>query len=159
MKLQTKLWWGMLFLAVISSVAITACKKENSASNDSPVPAGKQNVSVYLNDDPIPHVLKVLVDIRYVEVKVDTGRAHHDDDFYNDDHDRDNDHHDGDHFGKWDTLSVTPRVYDLLRLKNGTDTLIGSGLTNLGKITKIRITLGNDNVIWTDSTHSFPLPI
>jgi Domain of unknown function (DUF4382) len=99
----------------------------------------------------------VLVDIQYVEVKVDTshGTPHHDDD----DHDGDNDHHDHDSFGQWDTLGVTPGIYDLLRLRNGVDTLLATGLIAQGRITKIRFTLGNNNSVWTDSIHSYPLPI
>lgn len=159
MKLQKKMWLGLFSLVLLASVIITACKKDNSSSATTTVPAGKQKVAVYLNDDPVPNLTKVLIDVRFVEVKIDTGKMHHEDDYYNDDHDGDNDHHDGDHFGKWDTLSVTPRVYDLLKLKNGTDTLIANGLANTGKITKIRITLGTNNVIWTDSIHHYPLPI
>ena len=84
-------------------------------------------------------LLKVLVDIRYIEVKVDTSGNNHNDDYYNNDHDGDNDHHDHDQYGKWDTLNITPRVYDLLKLKNGVDTLIANSYALAGKITKIRI--------------------
>ncbi|GAC1603027.1 MAG: hypothetical protein NVS3B8_14250 [Chitinophagaceae bacterium] len=159
MKLQRKTWLGLFSLVLLSSAIITACKKDNSASIVTTAPAGKQMVAVYLNDDPVPNISKVLVDIRFVEVKIDTGKMHHEDDYYNEDHDGDNDHHDADHFGKWDTLAVTPHIYDLLKLKNGMDTLIANGYANIGKITKIRITLGTNNVIWTDSIHSYPLPI
>jgi hypothetical protein len=155
--------WCISFI-VISLVLITACNKEGSNSSGS-IPAGQQKVSVSLNDDPIPNLTSVVVDIRFVEVKVDTGELHHDDRYYDDDHEGDDDreHHDedhhGDHFGKWDTLSIAPGLYDLLKLRNGLDTLIASGLTPVGKITKIRITLGTNNSISTDSTHHFPLPI
>lgn len=149
-------WMLMMFAALI--LLIVSCNKEKSATTNT-APAGKQCVLVYLNDDPVPNLLKVLVDIQYVEVKVDTGTVHHDDDYYNDDHDGDNDHEDHDRFGQWDTLSVTPRIYDLLKLKNGVDTLIASSYANIGKITKVRITLGTNNTVWTDSTHSYPLPL
>ncbi|MBS1669051.1 MAG: DUF4382 domain-containing protein [Bacteroidetes bacterium] len=159
MKKQVKIWLGLCCLTLFVTFIITACKKENSVSTVTTVPAGKQTVAVYLNDDPVPKFTKVLIDIKYIEVKIDTGKMHHEDDYYNADHDGDNDHHDGDHFGKWDTLSVTPRKYDLLKLKNGMDTLIANGFANVGKITKIRITLGADNSVWTDSAHSDPLPL
>jgi hypothetical protein len=150
----------VLLAALLCTVIITAiisCQKGTSSYNSSP--AGKQSVQVYMNDDPVPDLYKVLVDIRYIEVKVDTGATHHDDDYYNNDHDGDNDHHDHDQFGKWDTLSITPRVYDLLKLKNGVDTLVANNYAHTGKITRMRITLGPNNVVWTDSTHSYPLPI
>ena len=112
-----------VLLATLAGALITAgiisCQKETSSSNT--VPAGKQHVQVYLNDDPVPNLLKVLVDIRYIEVKVDTGTMHHDDDYYNNDHDSDNDHHDHDQYGKWDTLTIRPGVYNILRLRNGID--------------------------------------
>ena len=148
----------MLLTLVVVTTIIVSCSKEKSVTTNN-APAGKQGVLVYMNDDPVPNLFKVLVDIRYVEVKVDTGVAHHDDDYYNDDHDGDNDHQDHDLFGQWDTLSVTPRIYDLLKLKNGVDTLIASSYANIGKITKIRITLGPNNTVWTDSTHSYTLPL
>ena len=158
MKQLKKYLLGIVSLGILSLVILTACKKENSASTGITT-AGKQKVAIYLNDDPVPNLTKVLIDIRYVEVKIDTGKMHHEDDYYNDDHDDDNDYHDGDHFGKWDTLSVTPRVYDLLKLKNGMDTLMANGFANIGRISKVRITLGPNNVVWTDSVHSHPLPL
>ncbi len=154
----TKSSFVLLLMLTLILALIVSCSKENSATITT-APAGKQSVLVYMNDDPVPHLLKVLVDIRYVEVKVDTGTIHHEDDYYNDDHDGDNDHKDHDRFGQWDTLSVTPRIYDLLKLKNGVDTLIASSYADIGKITKVRITLGTNNNVWTDSIHSFPLPL
>lgn len=155
--MKTKQIKVAIALSVLIALAIVSCKKETSTSTTAP--AGKQSVAVYLNDDPVPNLLKVLVDIRYVEVKVDTGNAQHNDDYYDGDHDSDNDHQHHDRYGRWDTLSVTPRIYDLLKLKNGVDTLIANAYANAGKITKVRITLGNNNTVWTDSTHSYPLPL
>ena len=146
---------AMLFVVTAGIVILTGCKKETSSVSQNQ--AGKQKVMIYLNDDPVPNLTKVLVDIRYVEVKVDTGSMHHDDQYYEGDHDDNNDHQEGDHYGKWDTLTVTPRVYDLLKLKNGTDTLIANGFANTGHIFKIRITLGTNNEVWTDSLHNYPL--
>ena len=138
---------------VLSVMAFNACQKDVAASVNS---TGKQSVKVFLNDDPSFDFTKVLVDIRYVEVKIDSsgGNHHHDDD---DDGDDDHQHHDD--FGYWDTLGVTPGVYDLLRLRNGVDTLLASGLVGQGRITKVRFTLGNNNAVWTDSIHSEPLSI
>jgi hypothetical protein len=154
MKMKT-LFLAMLLITA-ALIAIVSCSKEISSTTTT-TPPGKQSVFVYLNDDPVPNLLKVLVDIKYIEVKVDTGTIHHEDDFYNNDQDVDDDHQDHDQYGKWDTLSVTPRVYDLLKLKNGVDTLIANSYAHIGKITKVRITLGTDNTIWIDSTHSYPL--
>ena len=86
-----------------------SCNKENSNSS-AVIPAGHQKVSVTLNDGPVRNLSSVIVDIRYVEVKVDTGAVRHDDDYYDDDHEGDDDHHrdegnhHGDRFGVWDTV-------------------------------------------------------
>jgi len=59
----------------------------------------------------------------------------------------------------WDTLSITPGIYNLLALRNGTDTLLTSSLITSGKILKIEVTLGSSNKVYTDSTTSYPLVI
>lgn len=141
-------------LAAVAAVLIFySCKKDASDSSTS----GKQEVTVFLNDDPSHDFTKVLVDIQYVEIKVDTSHnGHHD---HDNDHDGDDDHHGHDQYGQWDTLGITPGIYDLLRLRNGVDTLLASGLVSQGRITKIRFTLGSNNAVWTDSTTSQPLTI
>ena len=162
MKTPKLVFVASLFIAVISIIYIS-CRKESSTNLIAP--PGKQSVQVFLNDDPVLNLSKLLIDIRYIEVKVDTGQANHDDEYYNNDHEGDSDNdgehqdQDNDDFGKWDTLSVTPRVYDMLNLKNGKDNLIANGFVSNGKIYKLRITLGTNNEVWTDSTHHYPLSI
>jgi len=69
-------------------------------------------------------------------------------------------HHDNDHNSViWDTLGITPGVYDLLKLRNGTDTLLASGQFPSGKVLKVKITLGSDNTVFTDSATSYPLEV
>jgi hypothetical protein len=164
MRLKTNFWLGLFLFSVISTCLIISCNKENSNSSGT-IPPGMQQVTVSLNDDPVPNLTSVIIDVRYVEVKVDTGKICHDDDYYNDDHEGDDPHHEGDedhhgdHFGKWDTLSITPGLYDLLKLRNGTDTIIANGISHIGKITKVRITLGPNDSVSTDSAHHFLLSL
>ena len=146
---------ALLMLFIILMVVFNACQKDTAGDNSNT--SGKQEVMVYLNDDPSHDFTKVLVDIRYVEVKIDSSHGQHHD--HNGDHDWDDDHHGHDDFGYWDTLGISPGVYDLLQLRNGVDTLLATGLVGQGLITKIRFTLGNNNEVWTDSTHSEPLSI
>lgn len=47
----------------------------------------------------------------------------------------------------WVTLSTNARVYDLLSLKNGVDTLIASGTVQTGSVKEIRFVLGTNNSI------------
>jgi hypothetical protein len=152
MKTNNK-WLTALFAA--ASLVFVACNKENSGSSTNT--SGQSQLSIFMMDDPIPFT-KVLIDIKQVAVKIDTA-AHHGD---NDDDHQWGDDYKGCRNGKsaiWDTLPITPGVYDLLKLRNGTDTLLASGLVPNGKILQVRITLGANNSVYTDSVTSYPLHI
>lgn len=132
-----------------------ACNKDNSGSNN--MPAGQSKLSIYMMDDPVTFT-QVLIDIKQVAVKVDTAASHGD----ADDNHQWNDDYKGCKNGRsaiWDTLSITPGVYDLLKLRNGTDTLLASSFIPKGKILQVRITLGTNNSIYTDSVTHYPLNI
>jgi hypothetical protein len=135
-----------------------ACKKENSASSSgSAAIAGKQQLSIYMMDDPVAFT-QVLIDIKQVAVKIDTAANAADAD---NNHQWD-DNYKGCHNGNsaiWDTLAITPGIYDLLKLRNGTDTLLSSSVVAGGKVLQVRITLGTDNTVYTDSVTSYPLNI
>ena len=137
-----------------------ACNKNNSSGSNPNIPAGQSQVSLYMMDDPI-QFSKVLIDIRQVVVEVDTASKQTDPD----NNDQWNDNYCGFHRNQqnksiiWDTLSITPGVYDLLQLRNGADTLLASGLYVSGKILKIKITLGSDNKVYTDSVTAWPLVV
>lgn len=144
---------GIAALAVVTAIMFYACSKDKSAS--SILPPDQQNLSLYLSDGPSLFD-KVLLDIRSVEVLVDTCAAmpgHHDD--YDDD---DNHHPDSLNHScaAWDTLTITPGIYDLLQLRNGVDTLLAQGNIPKGKVRKIRIDLGTNNSLVKDSV-SYPL--
>lgn len=144
---------GIAALAVVTAIMFYACSKDKSAS--SILPPDQQNLSLYLSDGPSLFD-KVLLDIRSVEVLVDTCAAmpgHHDD--YDDD---DNHHPDSLNHScaAWDTLTITPGIYNLLQLRNGVDTLLAQGNIPKGKVRKIRIDLGTNNSLVKDSV-SYPL--
>ena len=140
MKFNKKFLLSFGLIAFLCTALITACKKENSSD----MPAGSQRLSLYLTDDPSPYD-SVLIHIKYVEVKLDTCEHHKRDDHFGDnDNDRDDDRKGRDEFGKWDTLQITPGIYNVSKLKNGIDTLLGTA-TITGTIRKIRITLGDNN--------------
>jgi hypothetical protein len=140
MKSTKKILFSFSLLVLLSAFFITACQKDHSSSSL----AGSQNLSVYLTDDPGIYD-SVLIDIKYVEAKIDTSTMHkHDNHFGDNDNDRDDDHKGHDEFGKWDTLSIIPGIYNVSKLKNGIDTLLGTATIN-GALRKIRITLGTAN--------------
>ena len=158
MKTVTK--WLAAASGTLALFIFFACNKSNSSGSNPNIPKGQSQVSVYMMDDPIQFA-KVLIDIRQITVEIDTASKQNDPD--NDDQWDDN--YCGPHRDKsnssviWDTLSITPGIYNLLALRNGTDTLLASSLVSTGKILKIQITLGSDNKIYTDSTTSYPLEV
>jgi Domain of unknown function (DUF4382) len=135
-------WLTLLFIGV--AIFIGACQKQlDEPTNNSDT----RKLSIFLTDDPC-NFDSLFVDIRFVEVKIDTSKRHRDDDHHgDDDDDGDDDHHHHDSFGFWDTLSINAGVYNILKLRNGLDTLLASGNIPAGKIRKIRITLGTNNSI------------
>ena len=137
---------GILMLAI--SVFFYACQKEVSSGKDV-IPPGNTKLSIFLTDGPLDFQ-KVLVDIQRIEVKLDTCKRNHDDDHdmpgCDDDHDRNNSNCE-----IWDTLNIRPGVYDILKLRNGLDTLLASGFVLNGKIQRIKFTLGTNNNVQVDS--------
>ncbi|MBS1659685.1 MAG: DUF4382 domain-containing protein [Bacteroidetes bacterium] len=158
MKTVTK--WLAATTSAAAVLFVFACNKSNSSDSNPNIPQGQSQLHLYMMDDPI-QFSKVLIDIRQVAVLIDTG-----DKQSNSDHDDQwDDNYCGWHRDKsnksviWDTLTIKPGVYDLLALRNGADTLLASGLFPSGKILKIRVTLGADNTVFTDSTTSYPLEV
>ncbi len=145
---------------VLALLFFVACNKESSMNSGANIPAGQSKMSIYMSDGPIDFY-KVLVDIRQVAVLIDTSTQQNDSDFVNQ---WDNDYC-GRHRGPqdksviWDTLSITPGTYNLMDLRNGADTLLAAGTYPSGKVLKVRITLGSDNSIYTDSLTSYPLEV
>ncbi len=157
-----KLGWPALILAILS-IVIYACSKNESAGPEK-IPEGKQKVSLMLTDDP-GLFDKVMIDIRKVEVLIDTCTRNNDDDDDDDDwDDRDRcgwweDWRDRDHdrdCDVWDSLGIRPGVYDMLQLRNGVDTSLATGVIRKGRIHKIRITLGSENSLVKDGV-TYPL--
>jgi hypothetical protein len=121
--------------------------------------AGQQRLSIYFADNP-GYFDNVFLDIRKVEVLVDTCTNTDDDGNWGDDYHRcwwwEDRRDDKDTCQVWDSLGIRAGVYDILSLRNGTDTLLGDGIVPKGKVKKIRITLGDNNYLVKDST-TYPL--
>lgn len=143
--------WGRVFwipvLAISALFLVNGCQKEVNPGEE--VPGGQTRLSVFLMDGPLDFQ-QVLIDIQRIEVKVDTCRRHEDDDHEGPGCDDDNDSL-GSRCEYWDTLTINPGVYDLIRLRNGVDTLLGSGFVLAGKIERIKVTLGTNNSVMVDS--------
>ncbi|PWT74671.1 MAG: hypothetical protein C5B59_10750 [Bacteroidetes bacterium] len=167
---------GRLFLPLVvlgGFLIFFACHKESSYSSSANIPPGKMQLSVFLTDGPF-NFQKVLVDIKSVQVLVDTCHRfgdpdesscslgdgdHHengDDDHQGDENNGDGDNHDdhgrrSDSCQQWITLQIHPGTYDLMTLRNGTDTLLAASFIPKGKVKQIKIILGTDNSVMVDS--------
>ncbi len=150
---MNKIIFGLsLFAAIL--IGFVACNKDNTVASNSTV---KTPLMVYLTDAPLSFDT-VNLDIRYVEVKLDTNAAHKEDDKYGDnDKDSLNDHKHHDGYGVWDTLAFTPSVINVAAFRNGIDKMIASG-TVTGTIRKIRLTLGTNNNLVKNGV-SYPLTV
>jgi hypothetical protein len=121
-----------LVLAIITTSTFFACKKEASGIQGSGPAAAK----IYLTDHPTPVFDSVFIDIQQLEVKVEDSSANE----------------------GWISLSIHPGVYNILRFRNGLDTLFGNGNLPSNRLRKIRLTLGTNNSVMKNG-QSFPLRI
>lgn len=132
-------------LAIAVAMFVTACNKNSSVETT----AGKQSLALYLTDGP-GLFDKVLIDIKSIKVLVDTTQdtRRHD----SCDWDRmgaDDRRHDSSFV--WHDLGIKAGIYDLLQLRNGTDTLLADASISKGSIRLIKIELGTNNSLVKDS--------
>jgi hypothetical protein len=120
---------NLLGLAVISTIILVACTKSGTGDNEAP----NSNFRVKLTDAPYD-AQQVNVDIREVRINYTNDTL------------------------PWTTLQTNARVYDLLKLQNGRDTVLSSATLPGGTINQIRFILGPNNTIMIDSV-IYPLSI
>lgn len=125
-----------MYLKTLATVSIAtacfiACKKDQSvAGNNAPAVA-----RIYFTDHPTPIFDSVWIDIEKLEVKVEDSSLPN---------------------GGWVSLAIHPGVYDILRFRNGIDTLFGNGTLPSNQLRKLRLTLGNQNSV-SKNGQTFPL--
>lgn len=142
-----------------SVVLITAMVLSNiSACQKNTANGGTGNkVSIYLTDDPSLVFDNVFIDIRKLEIKVEDSSELEDEREHESEHGRDDAN--GDTKGGWMALSIQTGVYDVLKFRNGLDTLLSStDFPNTKTLKKIRLTLGPNNSVTLNGT-TFPLTI
>ncbi|MGC4233952.1 MAG: DUF4382 domain-containing protein [Niabella sp.] len=153
-------------ILTVMLLAVFSCKKSNEPKSLRP-----SLLSVYLTDNPAD-LDEVNIDIHSVEVKIDETNSGDEQRIARLDNNRKNDSMgapgitlwhggipvgDSDEFGKWMALDFKPGSYDILKLRNGLDMLLGSVETS-GTVRKIRIALGNNNhVIKNGEQHPLKL--
>lgn len=111
-----------------------SCQKDTSAGAG---PDSPHAVTIYLTDHQTPVFDSVFIDIRQLEVKLEDDSLPH---------------------GGWVSLVIRPGVYNILRFRNGLDTLFATGTLPNARIKKIRLTLGTQNTAVFNG-QSFPLRV
>lgn len=157
MKKTNNLLLVTALLAFVTFV-VSACSKNGSTEN----PLGQQTVSLYLTDAPVAYD-QVLIDIKSVKVLIDTSRNTRNSDSCDFNRMGDDDHRGrpkppGDSMLIWQDLNVSAGVYDILKLRNGVDTLLANKTVVNGKVRLIKIEFGTNNSVVIDSV-SYPLNI
>lgn len=139
MKNQLFLRAAALFTIMLLTLASCSRNGGDAPGDDGSIPAGQARLTVYFTDHQTPIFEKVNLNIVKLEVKVEDNGV--------------------DSLGGWFNLNITPGVFDILRFRNGFDTLFASGTIPANrKLQKIRLTLGNQNTVVTGG-NSFPLEI
>lgn len=132
-----KIFLGLASVVIVMALVFSACTKSGINGNSS--------VAVFLTDGP-GDFDAVNIDIQKVEVKVDKDEKHKRDDNRNGlDDDKDDHLKRKDDFGEWIDLNFTPKIIDVLSLRNGIETQLGTANIDAGTVRKIRITLGTKN--------------
>ncbi len=138
--MKTSIMKNIITLAVLAilpvSIIFYSCQKDISGST-TPDPDKPHGVTIYLTDHQTPIFDSVFIDLQRLEVKLE------DDTLPN---------------SGWVSLSINPGVYNILRFRNGLDTLFATGTLPNARVKKIKLVLGIQNSAMKDG-QSFPLRV
>lgn len=148
---KTNLFVAASLIAIVSLVAV-ACNKSTSVENG----PGIQQVNFMLTDGPGSYD-NVFIDIKSLQIVIDTAREGS----------RKRDTCNWDHIGShresrrdsglvWTTIPIKAGVYDILKFRNGLDTLFASANVPKGSVRLVRIEFGTNNSVVKDSVN-YPL--
>jgi hypothetical protein len=127
-----------LMMTVAATLFFYSCQKDAMQNGGSSPNLNKPHTAtIFLTDHQTPVFDSVFIDIRKLEVKLE------DDTLPN---------------GGWVSLNIRAGVYNILRLRNGIDTLFGTGTLPNARIQKLRLTLGTQNSVMKNG-QSFPLRV
>lgn len=148
---KTNLFVAATLIAIVSLVAV-ACNKSTSVESG----PGIQQVNFMLTDGPGSYD-NVFIDIKSLQIVIDTAREGS----------RKRDTCNWDHIGShresrkdsglvWTTIPIKAGVYDILKFRNGLDTLFASANVPKGSVRLVRIEFGTNNSVVKDSVN-YPL--
>jgi len=121
---------------LITSVVLYSCQKDVTGNGTTDI-SKPHAVTIYLTDHQTPVFDSVFIDIRRLEVKLE------DDTLPND---------------GWVRLNINPGVYNILRFRNGLDTLFATGTLPNARVKKVKLVLGTQNSAMKNG-QSFPLRV
>ena len=122
---------------VFATVFIYSCQKESLSGGSTTNLNKPHSVTIYLTDHQTPVFDSVFIDLRKMEVKLEEDSLPD---------------------GGWINLTIRAGVYNILRFRNGLDTLFATGTLPNARIQKMRLTLGTQNSVMKGG-QSFPLRV
>jgi hypothetical protein len=131
--MKQKIIFAIAF-AVMMIWVLLSCQKEINGNIDQGKP---HTIKVYLTDHDTPVFDSVFIDFQRLEVKLEVDTLPN---------------------GGWVELNINAGVYNILRFRNGLDTLFATGTLPNARIRKIRLTLGQQNSAMKNG-QSFPLRV
>ncbi|HEY6502978.1 MAG TPA: DUF4382 domain-containing protein [Chitinophagaceae bacterium] len=121
-----------------ATLVIYSCQKDASGDNATATNVNKpHSITIYLTDHQTPVFDSVFIDLQKLEVKLE------DDTLPN---------------GGWVNLNIHAGVYNILRFRNGLDTLFATGSLPNARVKKVKLTLGTQNSVMKDG-QVFPLQV
>lgn len=128
-----------LMTAAAVMLALPSCQKDAGQNGDAATedPGKPHQATIYLTDHATPVFDSVFIDLQKLEVKIDDSNQPN---------------------GGWVNLAITPGVYNILRFRNGLDTLFASGTLPNARIQKLRLTLGTRNSAMNNG-QTYPLRV
>lgn len=117
--------WFYVFTLLVTAIVLYSCQKDIKGNGDQTTDINKpHSVTIFLTDHQTPIFDSVFIDIRQLQVKLE------DDTLPND---------------GWVNLAIHPGIYNILRFRNGLDTLFATGTLPNAKIKKVKLVLGTQN--------------
>jgi Domain of unknown function (DUF4382) len=132
--MKRKINFGVLLFLATSAI-FYACRKEVSGTSSITDLSKPHAVRIFLTDDQTPVFDSVFIDLQQLQVKVEDDKLSND---------------------GWVSLDIRAGVYNILRFRNGVDTLFASGTLPNANVKKIRLILGTQNSLMKDGK-SLPL--
>lgn len=117
--------WFYVFTLLVTVIVLYSCQKDIKGNGDQTTDINKpHSVTIFLTDHQTPIFDSVFIDIRQLQVKLE------DDTLPND---------------GWVNLAIHPGIYNILRFRNGLDTLFATGTLPNARIKKVKLVLGTQN--------------